>query len=325
MTNHKQKLEYFSSPIFQEIQVLFFEKSKALKIDNENSNVREIREFMFTFFESREFIDLYLNVAIQIVDHLRISRENSSLQMLPTPRVFRPNTIGTSYHCDYWYGHGEKSYTVWVPLSPIDDGNTFRVANDEDSQRYISKLEENKIFEAIPETLAARATPVLPGEGQAFVFSSKVLHGSPVNTSTYTRLSFDFRISSNNDPTSTKDLENYYQFVGDHYRLPTHEFDGARVLKYICGGIGKNTFIQHVIIEAAAKRFNMNVSEQEAEIERLGYPIFLEYVNEKMTKCDIKGIIIASKNILDATTINIAKAAGVKIWCALENDFLINL
>ena len=325
MTNNKQTLEYFSSHYLLEIQELFYESAKKFNINKEVSSVREIREFMFRFFQSSDFNNLYFKVASQIVDYIKMPRQESVLQMLPTPRVFRPNSIGTSYHCDYWYGHGEKSNTVWVPLSPVEKGNTFHVANDEFARDYVLSLEESKTFKPMPDAVAAEATPVLPGKGQAFIFNSKILHGSPLNTSNKTRLSFDFRISNECDPTSTKDLENYYHYKNNSYSLPKHELDGARVLKYICGGVGKNTFIQHIIIEAAAKRFNMNVYEQEAEIERLGYPIFAEYINEKMEKSELEGLIIASLNILNDESIKLVRQSKVKVWCALENDFLHNL
>jgi len=322
MTKIKENLEYLSSPYLLEIQELFIECATKLNINNEVSSVREIREFMFEFFQRSDFNNLYFKVASQIVEHIKIPREDCVLQMLPTPRVFRPNSIGTSYHCDYWYGHGEKSYTVWVPLSSVEVGNTFHVANDYLARQYVLKLEESKSYQPLPIELASLTTPVLPKKGQAFLFNSKLLHGSPLNNSNSTRLSFDFRISSKSDPTSTKDLENYYHNINEKFQLPKHELDGARVLKYICGGIGKNTFIQHIVIEAAAKRFNMNVYEQEAEIERLGYPIFAEYISGKIKESKLDGMIIASKNILDNATIELAANSDIKIWCALENNYL---
>jgi hypothetical protein len=325
MDQNKQKLEYFTSSYIDDIQALYIQQTNNFKIDRETTSIREIREFMFRFFQSQDFNNLYFKFARQIIDFIKIPPDEIALQMFPTPRVFKPNSIGTSYHCDYWYGHGEKSYTIWVPLSPIEKGNTFHVANENLAYKYFMSLQEGKIYKATPDELACGSTPVLPEPGQAFVFNSKLLHGSPLNFSNKTRISFDFRISSASDKTSTKDIENYYHFIKNTFQLPRHELDGSRVLKYICGGIGKNTFIQHVIIEAAAKRFNMNVHEQEAEIERMGYPVFLEYVNENLEDSKFDAMIIASKHILDHESFSIAKTAKIKVWCALENDFLFNL
>ncbi len=38
------------------------------------------------------------------------------VQPVPTPRIFRPGDHGTSWHTDFWYGHGETFRTVWVPI-----------------------------------------------------------------------------------------------------------------------------------------------------------------------------------------------------------------
>jgi ectoine hydroxylase-related dioxygenase (phytanoyl-CoA dioxygenase family) len=322
---NREKLEYFDSKYLIEIQELFLERANEKKIEKESSSVREIREFMFDFFQTTEFITLYFNVAEQIVEYIKAPFEQTVLQSLPTPRVFRPKAIGTTYHCDYWYGHGERSHTVWVPLSQLDEGNTFHVASDELARKYVLNLEKNRIYAPVPEIVNATSTPVLPDIGQAYIFNSRILHGSPLNNSTNTRLSFDFRISNKSDSTSTKDLENYYHYQNNKFQIQKHLLDGARVMKYVCGGHEKNSYVQHIIIDAAAKRFNMNVYEEEAEIERLGFPIFEEYVTGKLKKSKVDAMLIASRNILDEASIKLAKNERVKIWCALENNFLGNL
>jgi hypothetical protein len=325
MDNYSENLKYFESSLLTELQNLFQSQLKVNELDAEKSSVREIREFMFKFFDSTEFVSLYFKIAREILSCIDIPKVHAVLQMLPTPRVFRPRTIGTSYHCDYWYGHGAKSYTVWVPLTNVDEGNTFRVVPSEQALQFVNDLENNKLYEEVPKKILDEAIPVMPSKGQAYVFNSKQLHGSPLNSSFKTRLSLDFRISNSVDPTSTKDLAHYYHFVDEEFKMPKHDLDGLRVLKYICGGVGKDTFVQHIIIESTAKRFNMNVYEQEAEIERFGYPIFSTYVDKKMKLSNLEAMIIASKHVLDEYAINHAKEAGVKIWCSLENDYLHNL
>jgi hypothetical protein len=245
--------------------------------------------------------------------------------MLPTARVFRPGTIGTSFHCDYWYGHGAESNTIWIPLSDLEADNSFRVCIHKNQDTLYREIEEKGLYVDIPEDIINDSEPVLPKPGQAFVFSSKLLHGSPLNSSTRTRLSMDFRISSTNDPTSTKDLANYYHYGSNGFNLPRHELEGKRLLKYICGGKNKNTYLQHVLIEETAKRYKMNVAEQEAEIERFGHPIFRKYLDGKTSCHKIEGLIIASKSILDDESIDFARKSGLVVWCALENDYLNNL
>ena len=277
---------------------------------------------MFEFFQQPEFLIDYMQVAKNAADSVGLLHEDLVLQSVPTPRVFRPEAHGTSFHCDYWYGHGLCSYTTWLPLTPVEPRNSFFVCSEGHEGLLYDELVRTRNFIELEEQLLAVSAPVLPGPGSAFLFHSKVLHGSPKNTSPNTRVSFDFRIGSKSDVTSTKDLANYYHFKDGEFYLPRHILEGKRVLKYICGGEGKNTFAQHAIIEESAKRYNMNISEQEAEIERYGFPMFLAYLTGAMKQKDIDGIIVASKTILDDKTIALVSTSDMPVWCALENKFL---
>ena len=105
---------------------------------------------------------------------------------------------------------------------------------------------------------------ILPPKNSCYLFNSGVLHGSTINSQKLTRLSLDFRISKVNDKTSTKDLDNYFHYdaVSKEYKIPLHPFHKKPVLKYICGGINKNTYAQHVCIDASAKRYDFILVDQ---------------------------------------------------------------
>lgn len=325
MKKNCPRLDYFRSDAIQDIRAMFNRRMNEEKIDKDDTSVRKIRECMFEFFQTTQFKNAYFSLAAEIIHYLGFPIQSAVLQMLPTPRIFRPGSIGTSYHCDYWYGHGVMSNTVWVPLSEVEEGNTFWVIDSEDEEALYKRMETAGTYDQIPSDLTEYAVPVMPDMAEAFVFSSKLIHGSPVNKTNQTRLSFDFRLSPANDPTSTKDLANYFHYRNETFELPKHDLDGKRVLKYICGGKGKNTYIQHIIIEETARRYNINASEQEAEIERFGHPIFKSYLQDKKTPQKLDGLIIASKNILSEDAIKAARMSKMRVWCALENDYLNNL
>ena len=80
-----------------------------------------------------------------------------------------------------------------------------------------------------------------------------MLHGSTLNTTEKTRISFDFRISKIADITSTKDLDNYLIFDKNinGYKMPYHKLYGKKILKYICGGQNKN-FNQRICLFSRA-------------------------------------------------------------------------
>jgi hypothetical protein len=266
-----------------------------------------------------------MQLAKASADLVGLQHDNLVLQSIPTPRVFRPGTHGTSFHCDYWYGHGLEFYTIWLPLTPVEPGNSFFVCTEEYQKSLYEKLENTLKFIELEEEILTFSSPVLPKPGSAFIFNSKVLHGSPTNISSKTRVSFDFRIGHKSDVTSTKDLANYYHFKNGFFYLPKHPLEGARVLKYVCGGKGKNTFAQHAIIEESARHYKMNISEQEAEVERFGFPMLHAYLSGAMSHKKLDGIIIASRTLLDPEIINLASCSKLKVWCALENMFLIDI
>ena len=49
------KLKYFSSKTVEQLQALFTQEMAAKEIHKDNASVRQIREFMFEFFERKEF------------------------------------------------------------------------------------------------------------------------------------------------------------------------------------------------------------------------------------------------------------------------------
>jgi hypothetical protein len=308
-----------------ELQNYFSEKIKQNKLDKDKDSVSKIRQFMFDFFETPSFKKLYFKIAREVICKLPHKTVEIALQQLPTPRVFRPGAIGTSLHCDYWYGHGVQAKTIWIPLSELDELNTFRILKQTNQGNPYQEDETENIHNLDLKEFNSKSEAVLPKFGQAFVFGSKLLHGSPLNTSDRTRLSIDFRISLKGDTTSTKDLANYYQYDGNGFVIVPHGLKNKRLLKYICGGKGKNTLTQHILIEETAKRLDIGVSEQEAEIERFNYPIIRRYLSEKIDSPKIDGIIIASISILDPLIILEAKQSNMPVWCALENDFIKNL
>jgi hypothetical protein len=317
-----RQLIYFSSKRIFEIVNLYHSEMEAAGLDIEVSEISHLREFMFQFFSGRVFRELYIDLASEIAETFLDDSADSVLQATPTPRIFRPKTIGTSYHCDYWYGHGVSSYTIWVPLTEIDCGNTFRVIDPIGTDGAVGQIEKLGTFSNIPERFLETAIPVLPPIGSAYVFKSRTLHGSPLNKSAKTRISFDFRVSRLSDSTSTKDLKSYYRRINGNFAMLPHPLAGGRILKYVCGGVGKNTHMQHLIIDAVSRQYGIVAAEQEAEIERFGFPMLRAYLGAEDGYNEIDTIMIASISILDSQTVELARRSRVKVWCCLEGQFL---
>ena len=317
---------YFKSDVVLSVQSLFRDHLFMHGVEDFTGTAdKDIRKKMFDFFQSKQFLELYFELALSVADNVGLSRVGLILQNQPTPRHFRPGDHGTSFHTDYWYGHGASVYTIWTPLTDLDGGNTFLLCKTDKNDHFFNVLTDRKEFVDIEEQLIADSFPALPPKGSSVVFHSKVLHGSPRNTSAKERISFDFRIGAANDSTSTKDLASYYHWVDNEFTLLRNPFQGKSYLKYICGGHGKNTAAQHIAIEAIAKVYQIRINGQEAEVERFGHIMFTQYLVSLAGKKGFDGIILASKNILSPAEIELSRNSKIDIYCALENEFLNKL
>lgn len=294
--------------------------------DFNDSKSKNLRILMIDYFKKEQFKNDYFNMAISILKSLDIDPQNTMLQKVPTPRIFRPEDHGTSFHNDYWYGHGEKTMTIWTPLSELILGNSFSIIpNQQFNDIMTQELNESSgvtTLEQERKLMEASEHVIIP-MGSSVIFSSKVIHGSPKNTTNHVRVSFDFRIADLRDRTSTKDPHSYFQWNNGTFVSGKNKFTGLNFIKYICGGKHKSTLSQHLLIESVVKEYEINIAGQEAEVERFGHPIFNAYLESVAINKNIDGLIIASKTILDSTAIKAAsKNKRIKIYCALENEFI---
>jgi hypothetical protein len=281
----------------------------------------QLRRHMFDYFETKEFIEQYQIFALQIAKVIIPTETEFVVQKTPTPRIFRPGTHGTSFHCDYWYGHGEQSYTVWTPLSSIDRDNTFLMCDERYNNDIREQIAGLKQFIDLPDSERQHFHPVAPALNEAVVFDSKMMHGSPINNSANERISFDFRIGFINDQTSTKNINTYYHYKNNQF-VVKNPFDNLRFIRYVCGGKNKDTLAQHLVIDSAVRNFDLTVVGQEAEAERLGYPVLQELLTAKHLNKDFNAIIIAAESVISTDIISTAHKSRLKIFMVLENRFI---
>jgi hypothetical protein len=280
-----------------------------------------LRRHLFDYFETKEFIEKYQALALTIAQVVFPKEIEFIVQKTPTPRIFRPGAHGTSFHCDYWYGHGEHSYTIWTPLSGIDENNTFLMCDEKYNDEVREKITNSKQFIDVEANDRRYFRPVAPGSNEACVFGSKMMHGSPINMSKTERISFDFRIGLLNDATSTKNINTYLHYRNNQF-VVSKPFTEMKFIRYVCGGKNKDTLAQHLVIDSAARNFNLTIVGQEAEAERLGYPVLQEILNTKNLNKEFNAIIIASESVISLDLINQIRNSNLKIFTVLENRFL---
>lgn len=290
-------------------------------LNSSETDASDLRRLMFDFFSTTLFLTQYKTLALCAAEAVGYGEDELLVQKVPTPRIFRHGAHGTSFHCDYWYGHGEMTYTTWVALSEIDSKNTFLMCHDSKNSYMYDKLTASKRFIELEAEDERFFYPVAPRPDQAVLFSSKVIHGSPVNRSLNQRISFDFRIGCTNDSTTTKNINSYFRIVKNEF-ISQNIFDELRFVRYVCGGENRDTFSQHLAIDSYAKALNLHIVAQEAEIERLGYPMLIEILESRNLNKNFNAIIIASESILSAELQLLARRSDISVLSVLENRFL---
>lgn len=304
---------------------LDFSKSK-IKEDDLKTSIIEYRKTFFEFFKSKIFFEIYQNFAEEICNEYKLIDHEVLFQEVPTPRVFVPNAHGTNWHCDYWYGHGRKTKTVWVPIKNVFPESTFSaIKNIKENNSLLDFYSQNpKLLTKKFDLKGAESMQVCPPDDSAAIFDSNILHSSTKNTSNLTRLSFDFRFTTEGDSSSTKNFDDYLKFHNGKFKKNSHASENTNFLKYICGGRGISTKSQHILINEICEDLGFNLAGQEAEIERFDYPMLRFHVDEiKNKESQYSGIVIASKGIFNnGELLEIFSKINIPVFFALEQEWL---
>ena len=319
----KKNKTYFKSSCIALFQEYILSYLGEIELNKKNFHL--IKTKFFEIFSHEEFIDIYKKLAKEVATYVYGDPIESCLQVTPTPRVSFGGSHGTSIHTDYWYGHGETAITIWVPILNCISGSTF-FADEFNQINFDHDFKDFSVEELadISKEISHPSFEVLPPEGSCYIFNSRVLHGSPLNTTKVTRLSFDFRISKINDKTSAKDLHNYFQFSSEisDYENPSHPFKKKSILKYVSNGYSSNPFLENICINAIAEKYGFNISDQEGEIMRFGNPIFEALLNGYSLSNKYDGIVVFSKEIFNYSILEKIKASNIKVWACLEDEFI---
>ncbi|MAJ23812.1 MAG: hypothetical protein CMI75_08565 [Candidatus Pelagibacter sp.] len=316
---------YVKSDAVSEFRKAFKDYAKNdLTETNGEIKLTRLRTVLLNFFSTYEFKQAYYKIAQELSDIYDIPTYKFIIQPQPTPRVSSPGQHGTSWHTDYWYGHGEDFRTVWVPLLGVVPGSTFDVVErSSDNKKLLDHYSSNPDLLAENfDLMGSQTHQVLPDNGSAFVFSSRLLHGSPLNTSQTNRISFDFRFGSVEDSSSTKDLSRYLK-IGNNELVPHGKTYPGKYLKYIRGGCGIDPSVQHILVEGVINSHSIEITGQEAEIERYGQPMFRKHLKAiEHETAEFIGIAVASKSLLDHDILSLISNSDAIVYCVLEGEFL---
>ena len=163
-----------------------------------------VADAIYDLFLSRKFIAAYDGLCAKIVADLFGGK--ASYQAVPSVRIQMPSQISVNYHTDEWYGHGHEVQNFWLPLVAVCGTNSMFVADAETSREVTDTIRAGrKSITEMNELARSVCSPLDMSFGEIFHFNSHIIHGTEVNATDKTRVSFDFRILRDGDDRGLKD------------------------------------------------------------------------------------------------------------------------
>jgi len=238
------------------------------------------RQHLFDIFRTDAFQHAYQDLGRSIIaEHFD---DRALLQVTPTARI-QPAHGGTSvsFHTDGWYGHGSDVTSFWVPLVAVGGTNSLQMATDNDrSVATLRQVESERLdLPAINDAAAKICEPLDLTVGQIAAFASSMLHGTVVNDTPRTRVSFDFRIAAHEGALGTKPRANYrslHELTAGESHQDASPVRRAIMYSGICRSITAKA--QLVFLNEYARINNIDIAGSESEIVTMDYaPVLRNY------------------------------------------------
>ena len=175
-------------------------------------NLEIVRQKMFSIFREEEFQICYKLFAKFLME--TYADENALIQKTPTARIQPPSFMTTSFHSDAWYGHSNSTNSFWVPITDVTPDNTLNMVPSRELSDITMKklLSGSYSLEEINDICINCTEPTKTKKGQILTFAPDMIHGAKMNTSNFTRVSFDFRIVDSDKDLGYKPISNYYRY-----------------------------------------------------------------------------------------------------------------
>lgn len=175
--------------------------SDEMKTYNFDDGVNKITTYFYD--TDSQFMSVYYQYIKFLREHF--VKEPFWFQATPTIRIHCPNAKNSNhyprYHSDISYGHPPEEINIWVPLTSVMEGHSFRTMSVPSSRKALEKFDydfgafihsaiHDKEFSNYCESLA---NPVTTELGKMLAFDSRAVHsGEPMLA--HSRVSMDIRI-----------------------------------------------------------------------------------------------------------------------------------
>lgn len=257
-------------------------------------NTELIRQAIFSYFRG-EGNKSYKDLIRAVLNALKIKK--AFIQKIPTVRVHLPGRGITSFHTDNWYGHHPDSLSIWVPLVNVSGANTlwFLKEINANNSSFLKKfVRESSSLKEIDDYFMEKSKPQAVNIGEALAFKASEVHGTVVNETKISRISFDFRISLSEKKLGNKPLSNYLLFDKSFKTLGTKADKKIDVASYSLYLKDIPSKVQILLASAISHDMSFNIVRNESEIMSLPH---LPVLQDLLLSKKIKGVVIYSLKI----------------------------
>jgi sporadic carbohydrate cluster 2OG-Fe(II) oxygenase/sporadic carbohydrate cluster protein (TIGR04323 family) len=248
------------------------------------SDVAALYAEIYRFVDSLAFKQLYAKLGRYAADTL--FQGKAAFQRVPSIRLHFVGQKSVQFHTDEWYGHGQDVVNCWVPLISVAGNNSMFVTTPEESEELAGVFARERMsVQDMNERMRARSRPLDCRVGDIFVFSSRLMHGSEVNDTAATRVSFDFRLLPDGAARGVKSTRFFASPPAYEAELLS-DLDAARGrsrigIVYVNVHDGFTRFVNQRIQQLLAARYaedcNISVLTAETEIVTMShYPMLFD-------------------------------------------------
>ena len=168
------------------------------------NQIDDIFSKMYNLFRTDQFQEQYDLLCGELISEMFDG--NARYQSIPSARIQLPNAQSVNFHTDQFYGHGSEIRNFWLPLTKVSGENSMYVVDDNDSVGLIESMRNNEAsIVAMNQMCIDKSKPLSMLYGDLFCFHSSMLHGTVVNQTDSTRVSFDFRMVLGGSDIGLKD------------------------------------------------------------------------------------------------------------------------
>lgn len=269
------------------------------------NEVNIISRIFYELFHTENFSKLYNDF---INDALKpFFKEDFVYQVIPSIRIAFPNCKSVNFHNDCWYGHGEEIKNIWVPLTNVRKTQSLAFLSEIDNEKSLSYFyQKQPSLIEIQRHCEERMEFAECDYGQFLIFPTKALHGTVTNSTDKIRVSFDFRICTNND-YGLKNPKFFRKITKDENikNIKSKTFKNTRIpaIGYLSQFSIFNTFkisqtIQHEAITSFCVKNKLDLILLETELVGFTKPLNLEDILFGNRSGLAKNIVVFSDKLI---------------------------